>query len=143
MCLLLLTAKSCDDLYKSGKTTAGVYTIDPDDQGAFEVRCDMETTPGKVWTVYHRRMDGSVDFYRNWTDYKKGFGKLSGEFWLGLDKIHRLSASGQNVLRVDLSTFENETAYEVYDSFYVGNESEAYILSLGTSSGNNLVRSFV
>jgi len=28
-------------------------------------------------------MDGSVNFYRNWTDYASGFGSLTGEFWLG------------------------------------------------------------
>ncbi|CAB4006041.1 Hypothetical predicted protein [Paramuricea clavata] len=128
-------AKSCDDLYKSGKTTTGVYTIDSDGHGAFLVRCDMETTPGRGWTVFQRRVDGSVDFYRNWTDYKTGFGNLSGEFWLGLDKIHRLSASGQNVLRVDLESFEKETAYAVYESFSVGNESELYILNVGDYSG--------
>ena len=96
----------------------------------------MDTTPGRAWTVFQRRVDGSVDFYRNWNDYKNGFGNLSGEFWLGLDKIHRLSASGQNVLRVDLETFENNTAYAVYKSFSVGDESKAYILNFANYSGN-------
>ncbi len=98
----------------------------------------METTPGRGWTIFQRRVDGSVDFYRKWTDYKNGFGNLTGEFWLGLDKIHRLSSSDQNVLRVDLETFENETAFAVYKSFSVRNESEAYILNFGNYSGNNI-----
>ncbi|CAB4041302.1 Hypothetical predicted protein, partial [Paramuricea clavata] len=128
--------KSCDNLYKSGKTTTGVYTIDPDGLEAFAVRCDMETTPGWGWTVFQRRVDGSEDFYRNWTDYKTGFGNLSGEFWLGLDKIHRLSASGHNVLKIDLESFENKTAYAVYQLFSVGNENKAYILNVGNYSAN-------
>jgi ficolin len=82
-----------------------------------------------------RRVDGSVDFYRNWTEYKNGFGKLTGEFWLGLDKIHRLSANGQNVLRVDLESFENETRYANFGTFAVGNENEGYILSIGQYTG--------
>ena len=112
-----------------------MYTIDPDEQGAFDVRCDMDTTPGRGWTVFQRRVDGSVDFYKNWTEYKNGFGNLSGEFWLGLDKIHRLSSTEKNVLRVDLKTFENERAYAVYQSFSVRDESKAYILNIGTFSG--------
>ena len=94
----------------------------------------METTPGRGWTIFQRRVDGSVDFYRNWTDYKNGFGNLTTEFWLGLDKILRLSSSEQNVLRVDLETFANETAYAVYESFSVGNESDGYRLSFDRSS---------
>ena len=112
-----------------------MYTIDPDEHGIFDVRCDMDTTNGRGWTVFQRRVDGSVDFYKNWDNYKNGFGNLSGEFWLGLDKIHRLSANGQNELRVDLETFENEAAYAVYKSFTVGNEREAYLLNVGSFSG--------
>ena len=93
----------------------------------------METTPGRGWTIFQRRVDGSVDFYRKWTEYKNGFGNLTREFWLGLDKINRLSSSEQNVLRVDLETFENETAYAVYE-FSVGNESDGYRLNLTDSS---------
>ncbi len=99
----------------------------------------METTPGRGWTIFQRRVDSSVKFYRNWTDYKNGFGNLTGEFWLGLDKIHRLSSNERNVLRVDLKTFKNETGYAAYDSFFVGNESEAYTLNFSNYTGNNIV----
>ena len=126
--------ESCDSLYKSGKTTTEIYRINPDGLGDFDVRCDMTSTPGRGWTIFQRRVDGSVDFYRNWSDYKVGFGDLSGEYWLGLDNIHRLTTSGQNTLRVDLGTFENETAYAVYELFTVANESDSYRLRLDTSS---------
>jgi len=33
--------------------------------------------------VIQRRQDGTANFYRNWLEYKKGFGNVTGEFWLG------------------------------------------------------------
>ena len=78
-----------------------MYKIDRDGLGEFEVYCDQKTAGGG-WTVFQKRQDGSVDFYRGWSDYKRGFGNLNGEFWLGLDKIHPLTVSSSNKLRVDL-----------------------------------------
>ena len=52
-------------------------------------RCDMDTDGGK-WLVIQRRINGSVNFFRNWTDYVHGFGDLEGEFWYGLERIHCL-----------------------------------------------------
>ncbi len=33
--------------------------------------------------VIQRRMDGSVNFYRPWNQYKKGFGNVESEYWMG------------------------------------------------------------
>ena len=111
-----------------------MYTINPDGLGAFDVFCD-QTTAGGGWTVFQKRMDGSVDFYRVWADYKRGFGNLNGEFWLGLDKIHRLTSSEKCKLRVDLKDFTSNTVYAEYDSFGVGSEGTKYQLSVGSYSG--------
>ncbi len=126
--------KSCAELYNSGKTTSGVYTIDPDGSGAFDVFCD-QTTEGGGWTVFQKRMNGSVDFYRGWADYKNGFGDLNGGFWLGLEKIHRLTSSDTKNLRVDLEDWQGGTKYAEYDSFAVADEASKYSLSLGSYSG--------
>ena len=126
--------KNCAEVYKSGYKISGVYKIDPDGLGEFEVFCDQKTAYGG-WTVFQKRYDGSVDFYRGWMDYKQGFGDLSGEFWLGLDKIHRLTVSGSYKLRVDLEDIHGKTAFAEYSSFAVSNETEKYKLSLSGFSG--------
>ncbi|XP_068705707.1 microfibril-associated glycoprotein 4-like [Montipora foliosa] len=126
--------RNCAELYKSGERSSGVYTIDPDGSGAFDVFCD-QTTAGGGWTVFQKRLDGSVDFYRGWSDYKQGFGNLRGEYWLGLDKIHRLTKLVKNTLRVDLQDTKGKTAYAAYDMFAVTSERAKYQLSLGTYSG--------
>ena len=97
--------------------------------------CDMKTDGGK-WTVFQRRQDAAVNFFRQWQDYKKGFGHLNGNFWLGLDIIHLSTKSGQYVLRVDLVDSFNNTAHAKYEKFKVASESDAYRLQIGTYSGN-------
>ena len=133
-CFAARLGKCCADLYKQGHKTDGVYKIDPDGLGSFSVRCDM-TTDGGGWTIFQRRLDGSVDFYRGWKDYKQGFGDLKGEFWLGLDKIHRLTKAAKNVLRVDMEDSSGNTRYARYNFFAVSSEKSKYQLSLGTYSG--------
>ena len=92
-------------------------------------------TDGGGWTVFQRRQDGSVDFKRYWTKYENGFGDLTGEFWLGLSKIHRLTKEGSNTLRVDLGDFEGNTAYANYSTFSISDGSTEYILTVGGYSG--------
>ena len=111
-----------------------MHTIKPDNLTAFDVFCDQPTAGGG-WTVFQKRLDGSVDFYLNWSDYKVGFGDLNGEFWFGLDKIYRLTSNDNSMLRVDLGDFEGNTAYAEYSMFSVMSENTMYKLNLGNYSG--------
>ena len=95
-----------------------MYWINPAGK-TFKAYCDQETDGGG-WTVFQRRQDGSVDFYRGWTDYKVGFGQLTAEFWLGNDKIHRLTAYRPSSLRVDLEDWKGVKLYAKYGKFNIG-----------------------
>ncbi|XP_072050800.1 uncharacterized protein [Amphiura filiformis] len=127
--------RDCTDLAHQGYYPSGIYNITPTDDLSFDVYCDMDTDGG--WTVFQRRFNGSVDFYRGWNAYEQGFGSLGGEYWLGLSKIHQLTQEGNSwVLRVDLEAFDgDDTAYAEYDSFRVGSSASNYALSVGSCSG--------
>uniref|UniRef100_A0A673MSP1 Microfibril-associated glycoprotein 4-like n=1 Tax=Sinocyclocheilus rhinocerous TaxID=307959 RepID=A0A673MSP1_9TELE len=115
----------CSDIYNSGETVSGIYSIYPAGDIPVWVYCEM-ISDGKVedkggWTVIQRRMDGSVNFYRPWNQYKRGFGNVEGEYWLG--KI-----SQRYMLRVDLEDFEGRKGFALYSSFSVGCECAGYQL---------------
>ena len=80
--------------------------------------------------VFQRRFDGSVDFYRGWSEYKTGFGEASGEFWLGNDHIHSLTSTGSSVLRIDMEAHDGDTRFAEYSGFSIDDESSNYALRL-------------
>ncbi|XP_028412100.1 microfibril-associated glycoprotein 4-like [Dendronephthya gigantea] len=135
-----ITGLNCADFYEKGNKQSGIYEVDPDGRGNFKVFCDM-TTSGGGWTVFQRRLDGSVDFYRGWQDYKQGFGNLSGEYWLGLEKIHRMTNILENELRIDMEDTSGNTRYAHYDYFTVDSEIKKFRLFIGAfegTAGNSL-----
>ena len=88
------------------------------------------------WTVFQRRVDASVNFYRDWKSYKDGFGDVSHNFWLGNENLNTLSEDGKkNDLRIDMTGFDNVSKYAVYKDFYVGTEKERYPLRRGKYGG--------
>ncbi|XP_039568314.1 tenascin-X-like isoform X1 [Passer montanus] len=97
------------------------------------VFCDMETDGGG-WLVFQRRQDGSTDFWRGWESYARGFGNVSGEFWLGNEALHELTSAARTELRVDLRT-ARDAAFALYRDFAVGGAEERYRLRVGAFSG--------
>ncbi|XP_026544738.1 microfibril-associated glycoprotein 4 [Notechis scutatus] len=107
----------CEDIYDQGSETDGVYLIFPAGPSVpVPVYCDMTTDDGK-WTVFQKRFNGSISFFRGWNDYKFGFGKADGEYWLGLQNIYLLTLKQKYELRVELEDFENNTAFAKYADF--------------------------
>ncbi|XP_077972537.1 fibrinogen-like protein A [Styela clava] len=117
------------------RVSAGKETIYIILDGAIaSVNCDFNES--NSWTVIQRRMDGSVDFYRGWEEYKKGFGNPDGELWLGLDKLHRMTSRKNYSLRIDLLNWEGERRYAAYSTFRIGDKDSYYRLTVSGYSGN-------
>ncbi|XP_063915314.1 ficolin-1-A-like [Zophobas morio] len=123
--------KNCKEIQEQGNHASGVYRVRPKLE-AFDVFCDMETRGGG-WTVFQRRVDGSQDFNLTWTEYKEGFGNLRREFWLGLEHLHQLTASGSNQLLVELVDRNFSKAYALYDRFNIAGEGKSYKLGAVTN----------
>uniref|UniRef100_A0A673HMN5 Fibrinogen gamma chain-like n=1 Tax=Sinocyclocheilus rhinocerous TaxID=307959 RepID=A0A673HMN5_9TELE len=107
-----VTGKDCQDIANKGAKVSGLYYVKPARAPeAFLVYCEIDSF-GRGWTVLQRRRDGSVDFNKNWIQYKEGFGYLSPddrtEFWLGNEKMHLLSvqSSVPYVLRIEMVDWE-------------------------------------
>ncbi|XP_078662078.1 fibrinogen-like protein 1 [Branchiostoma floridae x Branchiostoma belcheri] len=93
-------------------------------------------TAGGGWTVIQRRFNGSVPFNRNWEEYKHGFGNKNGEYWLGNENIHLLTAQKNYKLRIDMQGWDGQWRYAQYDTFRVSGESDGYRLQISGYSGN-------
>ncbi|XP_058015692.1 tenascin isoform X4 [Ahaetulla prasina] len=134
--LLYPYPKDCSQTLLNGEIASGLYTIYlyGNQSQPVEVYCDM-SSDGGGWIVFLRRQNGEVNFYQNWRTYESGFGDPNNEFWLGLEKLHKITSQGPYELRVDLRD-RGETAYALYNKFSVGDARTRYRLKVDGYSGN-------
>uniref|UniRef100_A0A8C4LKA4 Angiopoietin like 3 n=1 Tax=Equus asinus TaxID=9793 RepID=A0A8C4LKA4_EQUAS len=90
---------------------------------------------GSSWILIQRRIDGSQNFNETWQNYKYGFGRLDGEFWLGLEKIYSIVKRSNYILRIELEDWKDNKHYIEY-SFHLGNHETNYTLHLVEITGN-------
>ncbi|KAM9857017.1 fibrinogen gamma chain [Aulostomus maculatus] len=133
----------CQDIANKGATVSGLYFVKPQQAAEmFLVYCEIDQF-GRGFTVIQRRRDGSLDFKKNWIQYKNGFGHLSTddttEFWLGLEKMHLLTPSSNipTVLRIELVDWDGNKRYADYTMFKVGPEADMYRLTYGYYLGGD------
>ncbi|XP_058126802.1 microfibril-associated glycoprotein 4-like [Anopheles ziemanni] len=125
--------KSCKE---APANVSGVYLIQlSDNESPFDAFCEQNSFGGG-WLVIQYRYDGSLDFYRNWTEYQKGFGILDREHWLGLERIHQVTSRRQHELLIELKDFKGTYKFAHYTNFLIGNEYGQYALkNLGVHNG--------
>ena len=132
---VILAWPDCDSVRNAGINTNGEYVIrlqnsSPTVHFAF---CDLQTA-NHGWLVFQRRIDNTTNFDRVWDDYKRGFGSTLGNYWLGLDRLHKYTdQKRQSMLRIDLKFQSNPstTFFAEYSNFAVLNESNGYLLKIG------------
>ncbi|XP_033762078.1 ficolin-2-like [Pecten maximus] len=112
-----------------------VYRITPIPGESFDIFCYRDTEQ-RHWNLIHNRQSSAVDFFRKWTEYKTGFGDLTGNFWLGNDKIYSLVKLAPYRLRIELEAWDGTVGIAEYSDFQIGSEADNYQLYVTGFSGN-------
>ena len=83
------------------------------------------------------RCDQSVSFDRDLNAYYEGFGNVDGDFWLGVEKIHRITTHKKHSLLIYITDYQKKIYTVNYNNFVVAGKNENYMLkSLGKYEGD-------
>lgn len=118
--------------------SSGVHNVTMSSGFTFELLCDSEIA-GPGWTIIQQRIRGGVNFHRGWRDYRNGFGDFwDGDFFIGLEKLHRLTNEQPHQLYIHMEYFNGTTMFAKYDEFAISTELDQYKLyRLGEFSGSS------
>jgi len=93
------------------------------------------------WIVIHQRLstDNSI-FKETFANYANGFGAINGSFWMGNEKVHRLTQTGSRPYMLLIEMLSNGPVWRSdsadYTSFSLDDKSQFYKLHVGVYSGD-------
>ena len=98
----------------------------------------VQTSNINGWVLIQQNFQNcNQSFYRNWVQYKTGFGNTNGNFWFGNEKLHLLTSNANWMLRVEVQSVDTmEWYYAQYSSVLISSENDFYRLQVSSYTGN-------
>ncbi|KAL5019526.1 hypothetical protein ScPMuIL_002418 [Solemya velum] len=134
-------ASDCFGIYGLGYRKNGVYRVRLDNTDV-RIKCNLRETPRNWnmdnrlanltgWIVIQNRRTAS-DFNRSWEEYKRGFGNLQSDFWLGNEVVYKLMNRTTDRVYLFIRFYVHDFFY--YDRFLarnieMGDEKSLYKIS--------------
>ncbi|XP_018784481.1 PREDICTED: angiopoietin-1-like [Bactrocera latifrons] len=128
-----LTA-SAQTLASDCMTTATGRTIEilkiPTQTGidVFEVYCELGDLDEKPWLVIFLRKEPKYE-YGGWQDYTEGYHTLSGNYFIGLQRLHTITNRQPHELMLQLTQRNGMQHYMHFEHFAIANETSSYGVS--------------
>ncbi|KAL8571600.1 hypothetical protein ACOMHN_061754 [Nucella lapillus] len=129
----------CSDVYHYGDWHNNeVHNVKPlSSPASFQVLC-RQITNTRTYIMQRKKKKNRQNFNRPWADYRNGFGDLNSDFWLGLEKVHILTAVERSYrLRVNLKLFNNSIVALEYEDFKISNEKSGYRITFNSAVVND------
>ncbi|VDN01289.1 unnamed protein product [Thelazia callipaeda] len=130
----------CADLQRryptadSGEFTLNDWSCSKPEMCSFMARCEMNLLGGG-WTIIMQRFNTTLNFNKDLLDYEDGFQIDEYNFWIGLERMYRLTnrphCTNELLLRLRTAV-DGETILVRYSHFIVCERVLDYRLNLGS-----------
>lgn len=97
-------------------------------------------TLGKYIVIQRRKLPFGISLNRTWDEHNNGFGDMNGYFFLGLEKLYRITTKYS--IRIQIRTNAGKLFYNEWNYFYIGGENEHYMIKSITGNGDRNVNGY-
>ena len=89
--------------------------------------------------ILKNNVNGSDSYFfdRSWSEFEQPFGDPNTLYWIGLERMWRISSGQHCSIHFDLSDSDGHVYFAHYDSFSIGDSSSNYSIELVRYNGTD------
>ena len=101
---------------------------------------ELSMALGKCIVIQRRTLPFGISLNRTWDEHKNGFGDMNGDFFLGLEKLYRITM--QYSICIQIWNKARKLIYNEWNCFYIGGENEEYMIKSMRGTGDSNVNGY-